>query len=63
DGVGAAEGLADDLAAAVAGLPAQVRRDDEAVAEAARSALRGLLRRALWQKRPVIEVHVMRLER
>jgi ribonuclease J len=60
---GAAEGLADDLAAAVAGLPAQVRRDDEAVAEAARSALRGLLRRALWQKRPVIEVHVMRLER
>ncbi|GIX11896.1 ribonuclease J [Elioraea sp.] len=60
---GAAQGLADDLAAAVAGLPAQVRRDDEAVAEAARGALRGLLRRALWQKRPVIEVHVMRLER
>lgn len=60
---GASEQLAAGLMAAVAGLPAPVRRDDEAVAEAARGALRGLLRRALWQKRPSIEVHVMRIGR
>lgn len=60
---GAAEAIAEDLATAVAGLPITVRRDDEAVAEAARGALRGLLRRALWQKRPGIEVHVMRIGR
>lgn len=60
---GASERIAAELMAAVAGLPAPVRRDDEAVAEAARGALRGLLRRALWQKRPGIEVHVMRIGR
>lgn len=60
---GAADTIAEDLAVAVAGLPAPVRRDDEAVAEAARGALRSLLRRALWQKRPGIEVHVMRIGR
>lgn len=60
---GAAEGLAQDLMAAVAELPATVRRDDAALAEAAREALRGLVRRALWQKRPGIEVHVIRVPR
>jgi ribonuclease J len=60
---GAAEGLTDELMAAVSALPAAVRRDDGALAEAARGALRGLLRRTLWQKRPGIEVHVMRIGR
>ena len=60
---GAAEELAAGLMEAVAGLPPPVRRDDEAVAEAARGALRGLLRRTFWQKRPGIEVHVVRIAR
>jgi ribonuclease J len=60
---GAGEGLAEELMAAVSALPAAVRRDDGAVAEAARGALRGLLRRTLWQKRPGIEVHVLRIGR
>jgi ribonuclease J len=60
---GAVEGLAEELMAAVSALPAAVRRDDGAVAEAARGALRGLLRRTLWQKRPGIEVHVLRIGR
>jgi ribonuclease J len=60
---GAVEGLAEELMAAVSALPAPVRRDDGALAEAARGALRGLLRRTLWQKRPGIEVHVLRIGR
>ncbi|MFQ3623797.1 MAG: ribonuclease J [Acetobacteraceae bacterium] len=60
---GLADELADDLNDAVAALPPQVRRDDDALREAVRGVLRGLLRRALGPKRPGIEVHVVRIGR
>lgn len=58
---GASETLAGELAAAVAALPAAVRRDDEALRDAARSALRSFLRRLVGPKRPGVEVHVLRV--
>lgn len=58
---GAATTLADELAAAVASLPLAVRRDDDALREAARGALRSLLRRLVGPKRPAVEVHVLRV--
>lgn len=58
---GAAASLADELAAAVASLPLAVRRDDDALREAARGALRSLLRRLVGPKRPAVEVHVLRV--
>lgn len=58
---GAAASLADELAAAVAALPLAVRRDDDALREAARGALRSLLRRRVGPKRPAVEVHVLRV--
>ncbi|MCS6854404.1 MAG: ribonuclease J [Elioraea sp.] len=58
---GATDALAEGLAAAVASLPPAVRRDDEALRDAARGALRSLLRRAVGPKRPAVEVHVLRV--
>ncbi len=45
---------------AVAGLPAGLRLDDMALADAARSALRRALGRRL-QKRPMVDVHLLRV--
>ncbi|HEY8289150.1 MAG TPA: ribonuclease J [Acetobacteraceae bacterium] len=45
---------------AVADLPATLRRDDAALAEAARAALRRALGRRL-QKRPLVDVHLLRV--
>lgn len=59
---GAGQDLAEDLHDAVAALPAPVRRDDDALREAARGALRGLLRRHVGPKRPGIEVHIVRID-
>ncbi len=52
--------LADEFAAAVADLPAPLRRDDVALADAARSSLRRALGRRL-QKRPLVDVHLLRV--
>ncbi len=49
-----------DFAAAIGDLPAATRRDDESLAEAARSALRRALGRRL-QKRPLVDVHLLRV--
>ena len=49
-----------DFAAAVAELPVALRRDDAALTEAARSALRRALGRRL-QKRPLVDVHLLRV--
>ena len=49
-----------DFAAAVADLPAAVRREDAALEEAARTALRRALGKRLG-KRPMVDVHVMRV--
>ncbi len=49
-----------DFAAAIGDLPAATRRDDESLAEAARSALRRALGRRL-QKRPLVDVHMLRV--
>ena len=45
---------------AVAGLPALLRRDDAALADAARAALRRALGKRL-QKRPMVDVHLLRV--
>ncbi len=45
---------------AVQGLPAGLRQDDSALADAARSALRRALGRKL-QKRPMVDVHMLRV--
>jgi ribonuclease J len=45
---------------AVAGLPALLRRDDSALADAARTALRRALGKRL-QKRPMVDVHLLRV--
>ncbi len=45
---------------AVAGLPALLRRDDSALADAARAALRRALGKRL-QKRPMVDVHLLRV--
>jgi len=49
-----------ELADSLADLPASTRRDDAALAEAARAALRRALGKRL-QKRPLVEVHVLRV--
>ncbi len=49
-----------DFAAAVADLPAAVRREDASLEEAARTALRRALGKRLG-KRPMVDVHVMRV--
>ena len=52
--------IAEEMAAAIADLPAPTRRDDAALAEAAKAALRRALGRRL-QKRPLVDVHVIRV--
>ncbi len=49
-----------EFTSAVADLPATLRRDDAALAEAARAALRRALGRRL-QKRPLVDVHLLRV--
>ncbi len=52
--------ITSEFAAALADLPASARRDDAALTEAARAALRRALGKRL-QKRPLVEVHVLRV--
>ena len=52
--------LRDGLASAFADLPPAMRRDDEALRETARRALRRLLSERLG-KRPLLEIHLVRL--
>jgi len=52
--------IADELAEAIAELPAPSRRDDAALTEAAKTALRRVLGRRLL-KRPLVDVHVLRV--
>ncbi len=49
-----------EFSSALADLPASARRDDAALTEAARAALRRALGKRL-QKRPLVEVHVLRV--
>ncbi len=49
-----------DFAEAMADLPAPLRRDDAAITEAAKSALRRTLGKRL-QKRPLVDVHLLRV--
>lgn len=49
-----------DFAQAVGDLPAALRKDDSALADAARAALRRALGRRL-QKRPMVDVHLLRV--
>ena len=49
-----------ELADAVEDLPASLRRDDSALSDAARAALRRALGRRL-QKRPLVDVHLLRV--
>ncbi len=49
-----------EFAEALADLPASLRRDDAALADAARAALRRALGRRL-QKRPLVDVHLLRV--
>ncbi len=60
DDAAEAGGLALRLGDAVADLPAPVRRDDDALREAARGALRRAVNQAL-SKRPSVEVHLLRV--
>jgi ribonuclease J len=50
-----------EFADALADLPASLRRDDAALADAARAALRRALGRRL-QKRPLVDVHLLRVD-
>ncbi len=52
--------IADELAEAMADLPAPLRRDDAALVEASKTALRRALGRRL-QKRPLVDVHLLRV--
>jgi ribonuclease J len=52
--------IADELSFAIAELPAQLRRDDAALADAAKAALRRSLGKRL-QKRPLVDVHLLRV--
>ncbi len=54
------ERVADDFAESLQDLPATLRRDDAALQDAARSALRRTLGRKLG-KRPMVEVHLIRV--
>ncbi len=49
-----------DFTSALAGLPAALRRDDAGLLDAARAALRRALGRGL-QKRPLVDVHLLRV--
>ncbi len=51
---------ASDLAFIISELPGKIRRDDEALSEATRAALRRSLGRRL-QKRPMVDVHLIRV--
>jgi len=53
--------IAKEFATAVADLPTALRRDDAALADAARAALRRALGRRL-QKRPLVDVHLLRID-
>jgi ribonuclease J len=52
--------VADDFADSLQDLPANMRRDDVALLEAAKSALRRTLGRKLG-KRPMVDVHLIRV--
>jgi ribonuclease J len=52
--------VADDFADTLRDLPADLRRDDTALADAARAALRRTLGRRIG-KRPVVDVHLIRI--
>ncbi len=52
--------IAADLTRAVEGLPSGLRREDDALREAARAALRKAVGRRL-RKRPAVEVHLLRV--
>jgi ribonuclease J len=52
--------IASEFADAVQELPASLRRDDTALTDAARAALRRALGRR-WQKRPLVDVHLLRV--
>ena len=52
--------VATEFGAAVADLPMALRRDDAALGEAARAALRRALGKRL-QKRPLVDVHLLRI--
>jgi ribonuclease J len=54
------ERVASEFSLAMAELPAPLRRDDAALADAARAALRRALGRRL-QKRPLVDVHLLRV--
>lgn len=54
------ERVATEFGAAIAELSASVRRDDDLLADAARTALRRALGRRL-QKRPMVDVHLLRV--
>jgi ribonuclease J len=49
-----------ELAESLGDLPAPLRRDDAALADAAKTTLRRLLGKRL-QKRPLVDVHVLRV--
>ncbi len=55
-----AERIVDELSEAIADLPAPIRRDDAALSEAAKTALRRALGKRL-QKRPLVDVHLLRV--
>jgi ribonuclease J len=57
---GEADRVADDFALTLRDLPNDLRRDDSALADAARAALRRTLGRRLG-KRPVVDVHLIRV--
>jgi ribonuclease J len=52
--------IADELAQVISDLPLPLRRDDAALTDAARTALRRALGRRL-QKRPLVDVHLLRV--
>nr|WP_294507934.1 ribonuclease J [uncultured Rhodopila sp.] len=57
---GEADRVADDFAVTLRDLPHDLRRDDSALADAARAALRRTLGRRLG-KRPMVDVHLIRV--
>jgi ribonuclease J len=54
------ERISNEFATAVGDLPAPLRRDDSALVEGARAALRRAMGRRL-QKRPMVDVHLLRV--
>ena len=52
--------IAGELQATLADLPAPLRRDDAALADAAKAALRRSLGKR-FQKRPLVDVHLLRV--